>query len=142
SDPSLNSIGMSGEVHNYCGFVGAMLADILYQIFGMGSWAAVLILARAAFLQWTRPRKSSWVEKSFLMLTVVNFSSLLQLYWGDSQLFGGHIQIGGLVGVAVSSGFVRAFNLVGAGLILWCFFSVSLLFLTQMNLLSLWDRAV
>lgn len=143
TDPSLNSITLSGEIKNYCGFVGAILADLLYQVFGMGSWAAVAILGRTAWMQWARRRSSpSWAGRAFLLLAILNLSALLQLHWGQWSPFEGHIAVGGWAGSVVSAGFVSAFNFVGAALILWCVLAVSLLYLTQIHLVSVWDRGL
>src|SRR3954469_24626381 len=50
TDPSFNSIGTGLKVHNFCGYFGSFLADLLYQLFGISAWLLVVGAARMSWL--------------------------------------------------------------------------------------------
>src|SRR5689334_6150292 len=49
NDPSLNSIGRGMVAHNYCGYFGSFLADIIYLLFGLTGWILVFGALRTAW---------------------------------------------------------------------------------------------
>lgn len=138
TDPSLNSIGKSLQVENYCGYFGSFLSDILYQLLGMSAW---LLVAGNLALAWknfrgleVRKNKLQWL---WTMLLLITGASLLSLYWPEKALFSGQIQLGGLVGKIVTRGLIEAFNKVGVGIILWTAALVLLVFYTEKSLSEL-----
>jgi len=44
-DPSFNSVGTLDHVRNKCGYIGSFTADLLYQLFGYTSSAAISVYA-------------------------------------------------------------------------------------------------
>ena len=87
-DPSLNSFGLSLKVSNYCGFIGASLADLFYQIFGFSSWVFILgggLLSYNFFIN--RFRESLLNSISFFALFLLSFTSLSQLHFPEFSFF-------------------------------------------------------
>ena len=143
TDPSFNSIGTGLKVHNFCGYFGSFLADLVYQLFGISAWLFVIGAARMA---WTTfkgsPAQMAGVRALWGGLLLVTLSSLLALYFPETKLFGGHIALGGLAGTMVSKGLVAVFNRLGVSVILWSLALVLLVFYTERSIreLSQWPR--
>lgn len=137
-DPSLNSIGKGMVAHNYCGYFGSFLADILYQLFGMSAWTMVAGSLRVAWRHFrggevalTRARIGIG---SLLVFTV---ASLMSLYFPEVRFYSGQVSLGGEAGRLVSRGLVRIFNEVGVAVILWTALAALLIFFTEKSLSDL-----
>lgn len=137
-DPSFNSIGNTTEAQNYCGYFGSFLADILYQLFGLGAWIFVLAGLRMSFF--------SFMGKGFKVqpwrlgigaLLVLTMSSLISLYFPSEKIFTDQIHLGGILGVAISGSLQSLFNFAGVALILTTLAGVLLVFYTERPLSEL-----
>ncbi|MCB0349886.1 MAG: DNA translocase FtsK [Bdellovibrionales bacterium] len=132
TDPSLNSIGKSLQVQNYCGYIGSFLADILYQLLGLSAWVLVLGNLRVAWKNFrgedVKKNKLQWVWLSLLLITC---ASLFSLYWPGSKMFAEHVLVGGIIGDSISRALVGAFNSIGVGIILWTAALILLVFYTE-----------
>ena len=89
NDPSLNSIVQSaGKPHNLCGYLGAFLADLLYQGFGLPAWVLVLGAIRQSLFNFTiqraRKERAQWWLDVMLLVCV---TALLSLHLGDVRFF-------------------------------------------------------
>ena len=56
-DPSLNTLGEE-PVRNYCGYIGAFLSDLMYQIFGLASWLLVIAGFKRSFSSFAGRKKN------------------------------------------------------------------------------------
>ncbi len=133
SDPSFNSSGTGHLVHNYCGYFGSFLSDILLQTFGLSVWLFVLSALRMAQLSFRngvmKPNKASVLTAAVL---IINTSSLLSLHLLDQvKLYSGEIAIGGLLGTVISQALVAVFNKVGAGILLWTATTIFIIYYSQ-----------
>jgi DNA segregation ATPase FtsK/SpoIIIE, S-DNA-T family len=138
TDPSFNSVGVNLKVHNYCGYFGSFVADLLFQCWGLGAWALVAACVRMsinAFRGDAKPALSPRLIWGFLLLVTV--SSLLALYMPSTRLFANQIPVGGLVGTVVSKGLVSVFNSLGVSVILWSVALLLLVFYTERSLQEL-----
>lgn len=119
-DPSLNSLGQGLKAVNACGLAGSFIADLLFQVFGVMSWAIVLVLLRCSWASFRgeeielRHPKTLWI--SGLVLSV---SSLLALYLPETRLYAGNILPGGIIGWGLNKALVQVFNGTGAQVVLW-----------------------
>lgn len=140
-DPSLNSIGNALKSNNYCGLVGSFLSDLLYQAFGLAIWIPVLGLFRLA---WTSFSGEVFTFKNtrlvWALLLLLNVSALLSLYLPETKLFQNQIFPGGLVGLGLSQGLVRAFNPIGVQVLLWSLTIILVVFYSERPLQE-WLRA-
>ena len=138
TDPSLNSIGNSLGVKNYCGYFGSFLADILYQLFGVSAWLLVLGNLNLAWRNFRGLEiKTSKLQYLWLGLLLLTAASLLSLNWPTTTFFSGQIPIGGLLGKVVTAGLIGAFNKVGVGIILWTSAIILLVFYTEKSIQAL-----
>lgn len=138
ADPSFNSTGVGLEVHNYCGYIGSFVADLVYQCWGLTAWILVAAGVRLC-IQTFREETGAWAGSRLLwgLLLLVTISSLFGLYFPATRIFGGHIPIGGLVGTLVAKGLVSAFNFLGVSIILWSVVLLLLVFYTERPLKEL-----
>ncbi len=143
TDPSLNSIGKTLAVQNYCGYIGSFLADLLYQVLGLGAWILILAAVRkgvASFRGITGKKgRLAWVWMTLLLVTG---SSLLALYWPTTRFFAQQIPIGGLIGQTVSKGMLGAFNYAGVQIVLWTIFIGLVVFYTEKSVAELVETPV
>ena len=135
SDPSLNSIGKTLNVQNYCGYIGSFLADLFFQVFGLGAWLLVAGGINKAVQNFrgviSRPAKLRWLWACLLIITG---SSLLSLYWPELRFFNGQISVGGILGETVSKALASAFNSIGVQILLWTSMLALVVFYTEKTL--------
>ena len=140
-DPSFNSLGIDLKVTNYCGYVGAFLSDLFYQLFGMMSWGFVL----GSFIFSVRCFKNSFSALSFFANTSLFFiflsslSCLAQLYFKDLLFYANSISLGGVLGKILLKGLEPLFHPIGTTVLLWAVLLLSLVFYGQMTFLN-WFR--
>lgn len=138
TDPSFNSTGINLTGHNYCGYIGSFLADLLYQAWGVAAWLIIVATIkccirtfRGATEPWFGPR----FVLGFLLMTTV--ASLLSLHLPGTRVFSNQIAIGGLIGTIVSKGLTSAFNFLGVSIILWSVALLLAVFYTEKSLQDL-----
>ncbi len=120
-DPSFNSIGADFQkVHNFCGYFGSFLADILFQSVGVCSWLLVLALGHKSFTIFSgKIREKPMVEHVISVLFVLSYASLIALYTENSKIYQGQIYWSGVLGNIISQSLIRVFNSTGVAVILW-----------------------
>ncbi len=138
TDTSLNAINSAFKADNYCGYFGAFLSDLLYQLFGLSSWILVLATARQSLRSFRGDGlnigKTRWL---WITLLLVTGSSLLALYWPQNKMFGGNIASGGMLGAWMSQALVKIFNRAGVAVILWTAAIVLTVFYTEKSIKEL-----
>lgn len=130
ADPSLNSFGISLKVTNFCGYAGAFLSDIFYQLFGMFSWSFVLF---GCLMSW-RSFKGLPYESFmgiFSSLLLLSSCPLLSLYFPEILFFNNSISLGGGLGTLLLNGLKPLFHPVGTAVILWSLLALSFVFYGQ-----------
>ncbi len=141
ADPSFNSISVGGahKVTNLCGYFGSFLSDILYQVFGVTAWLLVAGAGRMSYFSFKgRITSAAGVQRIIWgTLLLLILSSLFSLYFPAAKIFGGHIGLGGIIGVLVSRGLVSVFNPAGVGVILWTSIVVLVVFYTERRISEL-----
>ena len=118
-DPSI-FVYSNQKVSNLCGIIGATLADILFQAFGLSAYILsflILISGIYYFLE-KYTYKISDIILSFLF--IILSSSFLQLILPDKISFYEKDFIpGGIVGKYITDFFIKYFNIFGAILIIF-----------------------
>ena len=131
-DPSFNSFGLSIKVSNYCGYVGAFLSDLFYQIFGLSAWLFVPALLLLSFNFFQNTFKNRGRQNSALFfLFLSSFSCLLNLYFPKLTFYEDTITFGGAFAVIILKGLKPFFHTMGTGLILWAVVILSFLLYGQ-----------
>ena len=131
-DPSLNSFGLSLKVTNYCGFIGASLADLFYQLFGFSSWFFILgggLLSYKFFIN--RFRESLLSSSLFFGLFLLAFTSLSELHFSEVRFFSRQVSLGGALGQMIVSGLKPLFHLTGTAVLLWSALALVFIFYGQ-----------
>ncbi len=128
-DPSLNFFGSSLKVENYCGFIGASLADLFYQFFGFSSWFFILGGLILAYKFFTGRLRESAIESSlFFGLFVLSFMSLSELYFSEVRFFNHSVSWGGGLGKVIISSLKPLFHTTGTAVLLWSSLAVIFIF--------------
>ncbi len=129
-DPSWFYMGSDGSViENAGGKVGAVLSDVLLNLFGFSAWWLVVL---TLFTIWLTYQQIDAEEKQrpLLAFNMVGFGLLLA---ASSALEAGHIVslpaslpdvAGGIIGVSVDGGLRRLFGYAGSAMVLLLLFSV------------------
>ncbi len=132
TDPSFNSIGQKLKVTNYCGYVGSFLADGLFQLFGISAWLFALGLLRMTILTF-RGEKVSFKDLKIVWasLLILTLSSLVSVYFPNGKIYQQQIYLGGIIGLGLSQGLIRAFNEAGVQVILWSAAAVLVVFYSE-----------
>ena len=116
-DPSLNTLGEE-PVRNYCGYIGAFLSDLMYQIFGLTSWLLVIASLKRSFSSFAgrkKPHLQTYLIEAVLLCSVCAFAVL---FWPNSRFFQDHITTGGIIGQMIISGLTPLIHSAGAVIVL------------------------
>jgi len=131
-DPSFNSFGLSAKVSNYCGYVGAFLSDLFYQIFGLTAWFFIPLGLFLSF-RFFRNQLVSKISHSLSLfcLFLVSVSCLLNLYFPKTSFYEGTVSLGGAFAKVVLKSLTPFFHTMGISLILWSVVILSFLLFGQ-----------
>ena len=136
-DSSLNSFGISLKVTNYCGFVGASLADLFYQTLGLSSWLFVLGAVFLSYKFFTNRFQEPLISSVlFFGLFILSFCGLSTLHFPKSLFFQQKIPIGGALGEVLVASSKPLFHTVGTAVIFWSAFLMFFIFYGQALLFS------
>ncbi len=139
-DPSLNSASVltgSRVARNWIGVVGAMIADLTLQGFGIGAFLLPVFPAVLG-LRWFRSRKvASPLAKTLGGVWLIIFvPALLALLPGHVRWMGA-VPMEGLVGRVVGDVLIHYFNLAGAYIVCASFLAVALYLSTAFSFSSM-----
>ena len=136
-DPSFNSVGLSLKVNNLCGFVGASLADLLYQLFGFSAWLIVLGGLGLVYGLLIHPFKEKFLNfssVSLFLLCLLSLASLFELYLSNIYFFNQEVSLGGAFGEMTVSLLTPLLHKTGTAVILWSAFLLVLISYGQISL--------
>lgn len=142
-DPSMNSMGRTLVAKNNCGYIGAILADMIYQVFGLSAWVTVYGAFRASLFHFQgRAAQQTWLRFfiGFLLLMVV--SSLGALYFPSSTFYAGHVTMGGELGRLVSRGLIKILNPIGVSVVLWASCIILFVFFTETSITEIFKNPI
>ena len=145
-DPSLSAWSSgSGDVRNWGGRVGAVLSDLLLQLFGIGAIGFPLLCLALAY--WTFRGEGitgRWGRAAGGLLAVVSLLGVLSFFTGHIRVLDQDIFIPGIVGYLLGVNFIgRLLNPVGGLICLSALLLFSLMLFTALplrGLTSLWRR--
>ncbi|MEJ2491215.1 MAG: DNA translocase FtsK 4TM domain-containing protein [Desulfuromonadales bacterium] len=135
-DPSFNNNLDPATIHNFCGKVGAYVADLFYQAIGLPAllipFACLLFAWRLLKFRDLHPRIYKIV--AFLIM-LFSIAGLISLKLEKVALFGQVLnQAGGFIGYFLASTLKGWFNLTGATIFLFVFLSVSAMLVARFSM--------
>ena len=137
-DPSFNNrISGPSKATNLAGFIGAHLADIFFQTFGLSAflWPFFLILFSLKFLQVLKILFPPVKTAAFIGV-FVTASSLLSLSFGKKNILGGIFDSGGALGHFFARLATGYFNLTGSFLLFALILIICAMTLTGLSVLE------
>lgn len=142
-DPSFGQYN-TGAARNWVGTVGAHVAALLFDVFGLAVfWLPVLPVVIA--LRLLKPevvaRQIAYLVLGWLFLLVTT-CNLFSLIWGPGRviIFSTSYVAGGIVGEVMARAFTMKLNKFGAYLVSVTFFILSLMMSTGLSVYLLWHR--
>ncbi len=134
-DPSFNTFSTI-KVKNICGPVGAVVADILIQIFGFSS----ILLPFVIFLYLIKIFKNDIIKNihifSFIIF-ILTLSSMFTIFLPEKINFrDGLVLSGGFVGSLISEFLVKYFNFTGAIIIIITIFILSIILTFKFSIIK------
>jgi S-DNA-T family DNA segregation ATPase FtsK/SpoIIIE len=138
SDPSFNTVGGAEgphPAHNWTGLVGAYIADLLLQAFGVAIVFLPLVMVRTS-ISWMRSRAvGSTTAKSFGMILWLVFAPAAIALLPGHLLWRHAVPISGLEGQIIADALVPILNFPGAAVLCGLMVALSL-YLTTTFLLT------
>lgn len=142
SDPGWSQAGLSPEVQNMMGAVGAYCADILLFIFGLTAYLVPFALAFIGwfvFLHLRSLKELDYLTISLrligVLLLVFGFTGIASINFDDFY----SVSAGGAMGDIISAALLPHFSFIGSVLLLLCFFCTGFTLATGISWLSLVD---
>ncbi|MGD9019806.1 MAG: DNA translocase FtsK 4TM domain-containing protein [Desulfuromonadales bacterium] len=136
NDPSFNNNLNPASIHNFCGKVGAYVADLFYQVIGLPAliipFACLLFAWRLLKFRDLHPR--AYKALAFIVM-LISIAGLISLKVEKVALFGQTLnQAGGFIGFFLASTLKGWFNLTGAAIFLVVSFSVSAMLVARFSM--------
>ncbi|MGA7104727.1 MAG: DNA translocase FtsK 4TM domain-containing protein [Candidatus Deferrimicrobiaceae bacterium] len=145
-DPSLSAWSSKGvAVRNWGGAVGAIVSDLLLQLFGLGAVGfPILCLALAYWTFRGEKMAGKWSRAAGGLLAVCSLLGIASFFTGHVRLFGADIFLPGVVGHLLGVNFFgKLLSKVGGLICLVALFLFSLMLFTGLplrGLSTLWRR--
>ena len=111
-DPSWDTAS-SARPLNLVGYVGSYLCDLIYQGFGVVAFLFPLLSFALAW-HWIRSEELQAGAVKILGTVLFLLSLSTALSFLPFRLYGGHIRVGGVVGLALANWMVDSLNVAGA----------------------------
>jgi len=136
-DPSWNTAAGTVRAHNLTGSVGAHVADLLFQLFGLTAFGLPILVWALAW-KWirSRPIEAGWVRLggSILLLLSVSTGACLSTSW---RPWHGAFASGGVLGTLLADSLITSLNPIGTALVTGICFILSLYLLSTFSMAAL-----
>jgi S-DNA-T family DNA segregation ATPase FtsK/SpoIIIE len=144
ADPGFTQASASGEVNNGIGRVGALIADLLFNVFGRPAYLFALMVFYFGWMifreQQTRhalTRADYTLRLGGFLATLITSCALATLHFSP---VGFRETAGGVVGQLVGSNLESVMKLLGASVLLFCLWVASLSVFLGISWLAIMDR--
>ncbi len=132
-DPGFFS-SSNAPILNACGKVGAYLASLMLQVFGLGSF---LLPAAIGFISTSVYKREGWIRVlatvGGMTIAVVALTVFLSIQWKYWPYAGSLLLTGGAFGVWVAELLLQQFNSLGSSLVSLLIFCLALAFSTPVS---------
>ena len=141
TDPSIHNAGVSGPVHNLFGTLGAQVAGLLVELFGLGSFwlPLLLLLASVCLFSGQDPKMLASIAAGGLLL-VITTGSLLAFKQDYYHLFGTRFSAGGIIGLPLKTALTTYANFTGGLIILGLTWLIGFILATGFSLVAFFER--
>jgi S-DNA-T family DNA segregation ATPase FtsK/SpoIIIE len=138
SDPCINYVRASGEVHNLFGLAGAHVAGFLIAVFGLGAfWVPVVLLVITLHVFKAYSRSTILVALAGGLLLMVTTGALLSMHQTDYSVFGKRFSSGGTLGIPLARMVQDWVNTTGGLIFLLTIWIIAFIMTTRLSLLAL-----
>lgn len=138
SDPCINYVRASGEVHNLFGLAGAHVAGFLISVFGLGAfWMPIVLLVITLHVFKAYSRSTIVVAVAGGLLLMVTTGGLLSMHQTDYLVFGKRVSSGGTVGIPLARVVQDGVNTTGGLIFLLTIWIIAFIMTTRLSLLAL-----
>ena len=143
SDPSINRVSSSREVHNLFGLAGAHAAGLLVAVFGLGAfWIPIVLLIITLYVVKEYPNGVVLLALGGGLLLVVATGGLLSVYHADYLLFGKRFSSGGIVGATLAQIVVGYAGATGGLIVLLAVWTIAFIMTTRLSLERLFNMFI
>jgi DNA segregation ATPase FtsK/SpoIIIE, S-DNA-T family len=140
-DSSPNSFSSEGGYHNFCGLLGAQLADILLSGFGLAAYLVPSALLYLAY-RLLRFKAMRWkIYKGVAFIAVMISLAALFAFWGveKTEFLGQKVSTGGLFGISTARFLKDYMGIPGALLLLLPMLAASIMVLSRFSFILFAD---
>ncbi|HEY0323551.1 MAG TPA: DNA translocase FtsK 4TM domain-containing protein [Pyrinomonadaceae bacterium] len=139
NDPSWNTASQTAT-HNLVGWVGANVADFLFQAVGLAAYLLPLLLLAAAWRRFRTRRIRAPLSRVTGLITLVVASSALLALSSLGPLIDKSFRPGGVAGTLIAEVLASALNTVGASVLLVALALTGLLLATNFSFVRAWEH--
>ncbi len=140
SDPCINRVQTSGQVHNLFGPAGAHVAGFLIAVFGLGAfWMPVVMLIITLYVFKSYSRGAILVALVGGLLLMVTTGALLSFHTAHYVLFGKRLSAGGILGIPLAKIVTKYINTTGGFVFLLAVWTIALIMTTRLSLIRLFQ---
>ena len=134
ADVSWNSYSNLGTVRNLGGRLGAQVADLFFNCFGLASYLAPLVMLRIAYtlFRFKEIRLRSYKALAAFGL-IFSMSSILAFFRETVVVFGQQVPVGGAIGLTISRFLKGAVGTTGSFIILLPLLAASIMVLSHFS---------
>ena len=144
ADPGFNLASSSPEVHNAVGHVGALIADLLFNLFGHPAYLFTLMVAYFGWMIFRERLSEAPLSRADFALrfagfvaTLVTSCALATLHFSPE---GFRETAGGIIGQVVGNGMASVMKLLGASTLLFFLWLASISLFLGISWLTVMDR--
>ncbi len=138
NDPSWNTVTSGGgQINNFGGRLGAIIADLLIQSFGLASIVIPLYLLGVFLAMMTTKKSPPWTSYPGALLLLLSSSIWASLIHPSLIYHQQTLKTGGVFGDLVSRFFLSYLNMVGTCLLMLIIFSLAIIVTTHISPLKL-----
>lgn len=138
NDPSFNALSAGFDATNACGLIGSFTSDLFYQMFGLVAWVFPMVFFLKAVNTFNGKASPWWSPRTlWSLLLILTICSLAATYWPEKNFFQSKIFSGGVFGLMLSTGLVKALNTTGVQILLWSLTLVFLVFFSEKTLFEI-----
>ena len=144
SDPSFSQASSSGEIQNGIGLFGALLADVLFNMFGRPAYLFTVMVFYFGWMIFTEQRTNDKFSRADYSLRFIGFiatlitsSSLATLHFSPA---GFNETAGGIIGQVVGENLKTLMKLLGASVLLFFLWVASVSLFIGISWLTVMDK--